>query len=129
MEFISENIKHWLKLDLQIERQQKELEDLRQQRNTLEKTIIDSMHKNGLSKTTLTADKYKLGLATENEYTHLSYTFVEKSLSSILQDNVKAKTLCEKIKANRQKVQHVYLRRTNIKSNPNPHPPTNQKPN
>ena len=115
-ESINESIKQWLQLDLRIEKQNKELEELRVQREKLEKSIISYMNSNGLVKTILKADKYKLSLATENVYTHLSYTFLEKSLGTILQDNIKAKALCEKVKANRQKLQHIYLKRIISKS-------------
>lgn len=113
---INESIKQWLQLDLRIEQQYKELEELRVQRDKLEKNIIEHMNSNGMNKTVVKADKYKLSIATENEYTHLSYTFLEKSLSNILQDNIKAKILCEKVKANRHKAQHIYLKRSINKS-------------
>ena len=101
---------------MRIEQQYKELEELRVQRDKLEKNIIEHMNSNGMNKTVVKADKYKLSIATENEYTHLSYTFLEKSLSNILQDNIKAKILCEKVKANRHKAQHIYLKRSINKS-------------
>jgi hypothetical protein len=102
--------KQWLILDLQIEKLQNEIEALKKRRDSIEPTIIQQMATS--TQPSLTIDKYKLQLASENKYSHLSYTFLEKSLSHIIKDATKAKLLCEQIKTLRNKTSTKYIKRT-----------------
>lgn len=111
-----DHIKNWIMLDVEIEKRQRELEELRNKRDASELQIINYMNKNGLSKTVLTADKYKLSLAYENVYTHLSYTFIEKTLSTIFNNPQQAKLLCNKIKTSREKTINTYIKRHLLKN-------------
>jgi hypothetical protein len=110
------DIKQWLATDLQIEKLTKQLEELRSKKDILEPKIVDNMNAMGLNKTILNIDKYKLNVMSENNYTHLSYTFLEKSLKSIMAgDEAKVKSLITQIKGKRDKKIVYYLKRSESK--------------
>jgi len=108
MSEITNNIKHLTKsyynTQLYINQLNAKLQELREQKKTVELSLINEIHKNGLHNQAITYQNKKIYVKNENTYEILSYKFLEDCLLKIHKGNKEqVKNIIKFIKSQRHK--------------------------
>lgn len=96
-----EQIKEWISLDNQIKSINKNLIELKEKRNKLEKSILEISNNNNISNKIINIGSNKIKLTTSKIAEPLTFKYLEKSLNQIIKNNDQANSILNFIKENR----------------------------
>jgi hypothetical protein len=95
-------IKQWVQFDNQLKELNEQTKELREKRNSLEKTITTYATSNNLSGSTIQISDGKLKILNTRVCEPLTFKYLEKSLSEIIKNENQVKSIIEHIKEKRQ---------------------------
>ena len=95
-------IKQWVQLDNQLKELNQQTRDLREKRNSLEKTITTYAASNNLSSSTIQISDGKLKFSNARVPEPLTFKYLEKTLSEIIKNENQVKLIIEHIKQKRE---------------------------
>jgi len=111
----TELIKKWIQLDNQIQQMNNQVKVLRDQRDSIQEKVIPYMRKNQLDKTAIRFNNDKVYIGNENNYTNLSYKFLEEKLLDLFKDQKKVDQICQHLKNSRSKQSSLVLKHSIVK--------------
>jgi len=94
-------IKQWVQLDNQIKEFNDRIRDLREKRNTLEKTITTYASSNNLSNSSIKIGEDKLKFATTRVPEPLTFKYLEKTLGEIIKNESQVQVIMNYVKQKR----------------------------
>ena len=96
-----QNIQKWVSLDNKIKILNENLNELREQKSELSKSIFSFAEKNNLQNANVQISDGKLKFVTTKVSTPLSFKYVEKSLGEVIPNNDQVKKIVDYLKRNR----------------------------
>jgi hypothetical protein len=94
-------IKQWVQVDNQIKEFNDRIRDLREKRNTLEKTITTYASSNNLSNSSIKIGEDKLKFATTRVPEPLTFKYLEKTLGEIIKNESQVQVIMNHVKQKR----------------------------
>lgn len=106
-------IQQWVILDNQLKALNEQTKEIREKKNALAEKITSHAENNNLSKATIQISDGKLRFASTNVLAPLTFKHLEKSLGSIIKNELQVKKIVEYVKNNRetrvvQEIKRVY---------------------
>ena len=105
-----QNLHNYVDIDTQIDRLNKDIKTLREQKKQLEQTLISQFKSQNLNNTRINVNNYQLSLGSESVVPVLSYKYLEEQLAHIFHDKSRAHQLVNTIKNNREKKQEPIIK-------------------
>lgn len=105
-----DGVKKWIDIDIEIEIKNKEIRDLRDAREKLEKQLIPYMINNDMNDVSFRYQSHKIYIANDNNYTNLSFTYIENKITQLLGKS-RAKEIITYLKQQRNKTTSKILKR------------------
>ena len=97
-----ENIKKWVWIDNQLKSVNERVKQLRDEKNTMEETIMTYVETNNLSNATINITDGKLRFVSSKQTAPLTLKYVEECLGKCISNPVQVKQVMQVIKENRE---------------------------
>ncbi len=94
-------IQQWVSLDNQLKKINEQTKELREKRNELEKNITTYAQSNNLSNATVKIGDGRLKFANTRVPEPLTFKYLEKTLSSVINNETQVNLIMDQIKQNR----------------------------
>ena len=101
MEHFQNNIKEWVNYDNQIQQYNKELKELRSNRNNILDSILEYSNNNSLNNHTIQITDGRLKFGYVKQYQPLTLQYINRILNDSLDDTNMVETIMTKIRENR----------------------------
>lgn len=110
----TEKVKRWVLLDTHIKRIQEKVKELKEERSELDEAICSYLAKHDMQEKKIEIHDGELRYAEKKDYTPLSYSYLEKVLSTIVNEPSTVERILQCIKDQRQVKTRTELRRTYV---------------
>jgi hypothetical protein len=107
-----DNVRQWTVLDTKIRLANSQLREMRATRDDLSKTVCEHMKQTGIDKRKIEIADSKIEVFEKKEYSSLTMSYLEKCLSTIIQEPESVKHILQYIKDKREIKKSVDLKRT-----------------
>ena len=107
-----DNVRQWTVLDTKIRLANSQLREMRATRDDLSKTVCEHMKQTGIDKRKIEIADSKIEVFEKKEYSSLTMSYLEKCLSTIIQEPKSVKHILQYIKDKREIKKSVDLKRT-----------------
>jgi hypothetical protein len=97
-----ENIKKWVWIDNQLKSVNERVKQLRDEKNTMEETIMSYVETNNLSNATINITDGKLRFVSSKQTAPLTLKYVEECLGKCISNPAQVKQVMQVIKENRE---------------------------
>jgi hypothetical protein len=95
-------VKQWVNIDNQLKELNERVKELRENKNSLEKNIIEYASDNNLSNSVLQISDGRLKFANTKSTEPLTFKYLEKALSEVIKNENQVKLIIEHIKQKRE---------------------------
>ena len=95
-------VKQWVNIDNQLKELNERVKELRENKNSLEKNIIEYASDNNLSNSVLQISDGRLKFANTKSTEPLTFKYLEKALNEVIKNENQVKLIIEHIKQKRE---------------------------
>jgi len=95
-------IQNWVSIDNQLRILSEKMKELRDKKNTIGENILEYAKKNNLTKSNIQISDGRLKFTNTKVANPLTFKYLEKSLSEIIQNESQVKAIVEHLKQNRE---------------------------
>jgi hypothetical protein len=95
-------IQNWVSIDNQLRILSEKMKELRDKKNTIGENILEYAKKNNLTKSNIQISDGRLRFTNTKVANPLTFKYLEKSLSEIIQNESQVKAIVEHLKQNRE---------------------------
>lgn len=106
-----DSIRTWVQYDTQLHNLASQAKTIREQRNELQKSIVDQLRAKALDRTIIDIGSEELKMVHRTEYAPLTYQYVEKCLHEVIPNSDHVKYIIEYMKQKRNTKECYDLRR------------------
>jgi len=109
---LTEKVRRWTLLDTMLKRIQEKTKEMRTEKQELTEDICEIMQQNNLQRKKIAIQDGEIRMFERNEYTPLSYGYLEECLGEIIEDKDQVEYVLQHIKDNRETRTSYDLKRT-----------------
>jgi len=109
---LSEKVRRWTILDTMLKRIQEKTKEMRSEKQELTASICEIMTQNNLQRKKIAIQDGEIRMFEKNDYTPLSYAYLEECLGEIIEDKDQVEYVLEYLKNRRESKTSYDLRRT-----------------
>jgi len=109
---LAEKVRRWTTLDTMLKRIGEKTKEMRAEKQGLTEAICDVMQMNNLQRKKIAIQDGEIRMAEKNEYTPLSYGYLEECLGEIIEDESQVEYIIQYLKDHRETKTSYDLRRT-----------------
>ena len=113
---LSQLVQQYLQLDEELHAINTQQKELREKRTQVQDKIIEHMKEHDLEHRTLKTGKTQLSIISRKQYSTISFSYLEKTLSKLIPDNSRVHSILQYLRDNRDVKVISELRHTNISS-------------
>jgi len=111
-EQLTNSIQKWVTIDTQLKLVNEKVKKMKEIKNILNDQICNYMTKNNLSKNTIGISDGELKIHEKNEYSSISFTYIERCLAEIISDKAQVDYIIKYLKDNREVTKSIDIKRT-----------------
>ena len=109
---LAEKVRRWTTLDTMLKRIGEKTKEMRAEKQGLTEAICDLMQTNNLQRKKIAIQDGEIRMTEKNEYTPLSYGYLEECLGEIIEDESQVEYIIQYLKDHRETKTSYDLRRT-----------------
>lgn len=113
---LAEKVRRWTTLDTMLKRIGEKTKEMRAEKQGLTEAICDVMQTNNLQRKKIAIQDGEIRMTEKNEYTALSYGYLEECLGEIIEDESQVEYIIQYLKDHRETKTSYDLRRTYLSS-------------
>jgi hypothetical protein len=98
----SQSVQKYILVDEEIQKLQNQIKTLREQKHDLQDKITTTMNTNNWQNRSLEIGNFELSLTERKQYSSLSYTYLEKTLSQIIPDKTQLEYVLKYLREKRE---------------------------
>jgi len=109
---LSQDISNYIRLDDEIQSFQEKLRELKESKSKLHDKITENMIKQNIVNKTISIGSSKLSIIEKKQYSSLTFSYLEDTLSKIIPDQNQVSYVIKYLKENRSIKTHKEIKRT-----------------
>lgn len=109
---LSDKVRRWVSLDTMLKRIQEKTKEMRAEKQDLTESICQIMKQNNLEHKKIAIQDGEIRMFEKNEYTTLSYSYLEECLGEIIEDKDQVEYVLQHLKDRRETKTSCELKRT-----------------
>lgn len=109
---LSQDISNYIRLDDEIQSFQEKLRELKESKSKLHDKITENMIKQNIDNKTISIGSSKLSIIEKKQYSSLTFSYLEDTLSKIIPDQNQVSYVIKYLKENRSIKTHKEIKRT-----------------
>jgi S-adenosylhomocysteine hydrolase len=109
-----DKMNEWMTIEDKIEKLNKDIKKLRDEKTSKEQKLIEYMKSSNLSNKVIKLNNQKVNIGNDNTYTTLSYKYIEETLKKKY-NNTTVKEIIEYLKNERDKKTSLILKKSKLK--------------